>query len=40
MFFADHPPPHFHAEYQGEKATFTFDGELLQATSLRGEREG
>ncbi len=29
MFFADHPPPHFHAEYQGEKATFSFDGELL-----------
>ncbi len=29
MFFADHPPPHFHAEYQGEKATFAFDGELL-----------
>ena len=29
MFFADHPPPHFHAEYQGEKATFTLDGELL-----------
>jgi uncharacterized protein DUF4160 len=27
--FADHPPPHFHAEYQGEKATFTFNGELL-----------
>jgi hypothetical protein len=26
MFFGDHPPPHFHAEYQGEKATFTFDG--------------
>lgn len=29
MYFADHPPPHFHAEYQGEKATFDFDGELL-----------
>jgi hypothetical protein len=29
MFFADHPPPHFHAEYQGENATFGFDGELL-----------
>jgi hypothetical protein len=29
MYFADHPPPHFHAEYQGEKATFGFDGELL-----------
>jgi hypothetical protein len=20
MFFADHAPPHFHAEYQGNKA--------------------
>jgi hypothetical protein len=29
MFFADHPPPHFHAEYQGEKAVFDFNGELL-----------
>jgi hypothetical protein len=29
MYFADHPPPHFHAEYQGEKATFGFNGELL-----------
>jgi hypothetical protein len=29
MFFGDHPPPDFHAEYQGEKATFTFNGDLL-----------
>ena len=29
MYFGDHPPPHFHAEYQGEKATFAFNGELL-----------
>ena len=29
MFFGDHPPPHFHAEYQGEKATFAFNGDLL-----------
>jgi hypothetical protein len=29
MFFGDHPPPHFHAEYQGEKATFNFRGEIL-----------
>ena len=21
MYFADHPPPHFHAEYGGERAT-------------------
>ena len=29
MYFADHPPPHFHAEYQGDKATFGLNGELL-----------
>jgi Domain of unknown function (DUF4160) len=29
MFFADHPPPHFHAEHQGQKASFDFNGELL-----------
>ncbi len=28
MFYNDHPPPHFHAEYQGQKATFTFDGNV------------
>jgi Domain of unknown function (DUF4160) len=28
MYFGDHNPPHFHAELQGEKATFTFDGQL------------
>jgi hypothetical protein len=26
--FGDHNPPHFHVEFQGEKATFTFDGRL------------
>jgi hypothetical protein len=25
MYFGDHNPPHFHVEFQGEKATFTFD---------------
>jgi len=29
MFFREHGVPHFHAEYQGQQATFTFDGELL-----------
>jgi len=28
MYFGDHNPPHFHVEFQGEKATFTFDGQL------------
>ena len=29
MFYREHGVAHFHAEYQGEQATFTFDGELL-----------
>jgi hypothetical protein len=29
MFFIDHGPPHFHAEYQGERASFDFDGNLI-----------
>ena len=29
MFYLEHGVPHFHAEYQGEQATFTFDGRLL-----------
>lgn len=34
MYYRDHEPPHFHAEHQGQHATFTFDGELL-AGSIR-----
>jgi hypothetical protein len=30
MYFGDHPPPHFHAEHQGERATFDFDGNPLR----------
>jgi len=30
MFYRDHNPPHFHAEYQGQSATFGFDGKLLE----------
>jgi len=30
MYFADHDPPHFHAEHQGERATFDFGGRLLR----------
>jgi hypothetical protein len=26
MYFDDHVPPHVHVEYQGQKATFEFDG--------------
>ena len=29
MFFDDHNPPHFHAEYQGDKAVFDFRGNIL-----------
>lgn len=30
MYFDEHPPPHFHAEHQGEKAVFDFRGNILQ----------
>ena len=29
MYYREHGVPHFHADYQGQQATFTFDGELL-----------
>jgi hypothetical protein len=29
MFYREHGMPHFHAEHQGQQATFTFDGEVL-----------
>jgi hypothetical protein len=32
MFYREHGIPHFHAEYQGQQATFTFDGEALAGT--------
>jgi len=32
MFYREDGVPHFHAEYQGQQATFTFDGELLAGT--------
>jgi hypothetical protein len=34
MFYREHGVPHFHAEYQGQQATFTVDGEL-PAGSIR-----
>lgn len=36
MFYKEHGPPHFHAEHQGDHATFTFDGELLAGTIRSG----
>ena len=40
MYFNDHAPPHFHAEYQDEHATFDLagnlkDGYLHSATARR-----
>lgn len=32
MFYNDHPPPHFHAEYQGQRGIFDFDGNMTQGT--------
>ncbi len=29
MFYQEHGVPHFHAEFHGQQATFTFDGELF-----------
>ena len=29
MFYSEHNPPHFHAEYQGSEGIFNFDGEML-----------
>ena len=32
MFYREHGVPHFHAEHQGQQATFTFNGEVLAGT--------
>jgi len=37
MFYANHEPPHFHVEHQGQSATFDFSGRLL-AGQLRSSR--
>lgn len=29
MFFNDHEPPHFHAEYQGQRGKFDFAGDMI-----------
>ena len=29
MFYQEHGVAHFHAEHQGQQATFTFDGRVL-----------
>ncbi|MBR3133537.1 MAG: DUF4160 domain-containing protein [Clostridia bacterium] len=30
MYYDDHNPPHFHAFYNENHATFTFDGKILE----------
>ena len=44
MYYDDHPPPHIHAEYQGNKAKIDFGGNVLMGdlrskTTLRLMRE-
>ena len=29
MFYKEHDPAHFHAEYQGQQGKFVFDGQTL-----------
>ena len=36
MYFGDQIPPHFHVEFQGEKATFNFDGQLVNGSISSG----
>jgi hypothetical protein len=30
MFYCEHNPPHFHAEYQGSEGIFNFEGDMIQ----------
>ncbi len=30
MFYDEHNPPHFHAEYSGHKAVFDFQGNVMK----------
>ena len=30
MFYSEHNPPHFHAEYQGSEGIFDFEGEMIK----------
>ena len=32
MYYDDHDPPHLHAEHQGNKALFDFQGNILRGT--------
>jgi len=30
MFYNEHNPPHFHAQYQGQRGMFDFDGHMIR----------
>lgn len=32
MYYNEHNPPHFHAEYQGHDALFDFNGNILKGS--------
>ncbi len=32
LFYEDHSPPHIHVEYQGNKALFDFQGNILRGS--------
>lgn len=34
MFFDEHDPPRFHAEYQGNKAVFDFRGNVMKGSLI------
>ena len=34
MYYDEHNPPHFHASYQGNQATFDMDGNILDGDFL------
>jgi hypothetical protein len=34
MFYDEHNPPHFHAEYSGNKAVFDFHGNVIKGNLL------
>jgi hypothetical protein len=39
MFFDEHEPPHFHAEYQGRKGAFDFNGNILRGSLKSGPQQ-
>ena len=32
MYYSEHNPPHFHAEYQGKDAVFDFNGNVMKGS--------